>query len=537
MTNSNDKIKYFVYVRKSTEGDERQALSIDSQKDKVLEFFSSLDVVEVLEEKHSAFTPYERPVFENMIKRIRKGEAQGVIAWHPDRLCRNEIDASTLSYMVRTGIIKDLKFVSYNFDNSPEGIMMLQLAMSQSQYFSSKLGKDVRRGLEKKFSLGWLPNKAPEGYFNKRNEDTGISTVESDPERFILLRKAFDLMLTGTYTVPDLLAIMNNEWGYKTRRYKSFGGKALSRTSLYRVFTNPFYAGIISYSGKEGIGKHPYLISLEEYDKIQAILGRDGKPRQRKNFAFSALIHCKNCGCLISADLKYKKIITTGEVRDYTYYRCSRKKLDHVCNEPSLKKEELEEQIINKLKQYELNPVFFELALEIIEELKNEEKEKVNVTKKNVVKTRSELEQEIKGLTKMKCRDLLSDEEFISTKNELTRKMARLGLKTVSAGLDKVLETTRETFELACHGVERFKNCDNKVKRKLLLDLGSNWTLEQKKLEILEYKWLLPIRKNHNSLNAKIVTFELAKTPINKRRNELLDSLRPVLRRARDSNP
>ncbi len=71
----NNKIKYFAYVRKSTEGEERQALSISSQMDKVKEFFSALDIVEVLEEKHSAFKPYNRPVFEDMIKRIRKGEA------------------------------------------------------------------------------------------------------------------------------------------------------------------------------------------------------------------------------------------------------------------------------------------------------------------------------------------------------------------------------------------------------------------------------------------------------------------------------
>lgn len=127
---SETKIKYFAYLRKSTEGEERQALSIESQKDKVKEFFSGLDIVDYFEERHSAFKPYNRPAFEEMIKRINNGEAQGIIAWHPDRLSRNEIDASTITYLVRTGVILDLKFGSYNFDNSPEGIMMLQLALS-----------------------------------------------------------------------------------------------------------------------------------------------------------------------------------------------------------------------------------------------------------------------------------------------------------------------------------------------------------------------------------------------------------------------
>ncbi len=166
--------KYFAYVRKSTEGEERQAISIESQKDIIRKHFNGLKIVDILEEKHSAFKPYNRPVFEDMIKRIRKGEAHGIIAWHPDRLSRNEIDASTITYLVRTDVIKDLKFGSYNFDNSPEGIMMLQLALSQSQYSSSKLSRDVKRGLEKKIEMGWKPGTAPEGYLNDKIEQQGL---------------------------------------------------------------------------------------------------------------------------------------------------------------------------------------------------------------------------------------------------------------------------------------------------------------------------------------------------------------------------
>ncbi len=84
------KIKYFAYVRKSTEGTERQALSIESQKDKVKEFFGHEDIVEVIEERRSAFLPHNRPLFARMIERIQNGEAEGIIAWHPDRLSRND---------------------------------------------------------------------------------------------------------------------------------------------------------------------------------------------------------------------------------------------------------------------------------------------------------------------------------------------------------------------------------------------------------------------------------------------------------------
>src|SRR3989338_6079121 len=190
-------MKYFAYVRKSSEGEERQALSIESQKDKVREFFAHLDIVEVLVEKHSAFKPYNRPVFADMIKRIERGEATGIIAWHPDRLSRNEIDASTITYLVRTGVIHDLKFGSYYFDNSPEGVMMLQMSLSQSQYFSSKLGKDVKRGLRTKAQNGWFPAMATAGYMHDPLAEKGDKTILSDPDRFDMVRKALNLVIQG----------------------------------------------------------------------------------------------------------------------------------------------------------------------------------------------------------------------------------------------------------------------------------------------------------------------------------------------------
>ena len=147
---------------------------------------------------------------------------------------------------------------------------MLQLALSQSQYFSSKLGKDVRRGLEKKFQMGWQPNIAPNGYRNVMLKDKGYRIIKVDRKRFDCLRKAFDLMLTGNYSVPKVLDILNNEWDFKTR----IKNKELSRCSMYRIFTNPFYAGIIQYDGKQKQGKHKAMITLKEFDKIQELLGK-----------------------------------------------------------------------------------------------------------------------------------------------------------------------------------------------------------------------------------------------------------------------
>lgn len=99
--------RYILYVRKSSEDAERQSLSIPAQKRKLKEMFPSIKIVDTLEESRSAFEP-GRPLFATVIDKLRNGEAEGILSWHPDRLSRNEIDAATITYAIRRGIIQFL---------------------------------------------------------------------------------------------------------------------------------------------------------------------------------------------------------------------------------------------------------------------------------------------------------------------------------------------------------------------------------------------------------------------------------------------
>src|SRR5208337_4500277 len=104
-------IPFFIYVRKSTDESDRQVLSIQAQLFELHEYAKreGLTVLKVFEESRTAKSP-GRPQFNLMLAEIDKGKAQGILAWHPDRLARNSVDGGRVVYLVDIGKILDLRF-------------------------------------------------------------------------------------------------------------------------------------------------------------------------------------------------------------------------------------------------------------------------------------------------------------------------------------------------------------------------------------------------------------------------------------------
>src|SRR5712671_5703565 len=123
---------FFIYVRKSTDESDRQVLSIQAQLFELHEFAKreGLTVIRTYEESRTAKAP-GRPQFNLMLGEIEKGRAQGILAWHPDRLARNSVDGGRIVYLVDTEKIKDLRFPTFRFEASAHGKFMLNIAFSQ----------------------------------------------------------------------------------------------------------------------------------------------------------------------------------------------------------------------------------------------------------------------------------------------------------------------------------------------------------------------------------------------------------------------
>lgn len=499
MAKETGKTKYFAYLRKSSEDKEKQALSIPAQRDKLKEMFGDLDI-DFVEEEKSAFIPHNRPKFSDMLLRIRNGERAGLIAWHPDRLSRNEVDASTLTYMLRTGELRDLKFATYHFENnSPEGIWMLQMALSQSQYESAKKGRDVKRGLEQKAKMGSYPAPAPLGYKNDKYEERGKKKIYTDTERLPLLRKMVDLMLTGNYTPPQIWRIATDDWGLR-----SPNGKKISRSNVYNIFTRTFYYGEFEYpvgSGKWYKGTHEPLMTREEFDRIQFLLGRRGNPRPKTkhDMAYRGPIRCGECGALITAEDKLKKL-ASGGVAHYTYYHCTKKKNPN-CSQKAIEQKELEKQITAELEKIQIPSDFRKWALSRLKEMNGQEiTDRVQVND-NQRKEYDACVRKIDNLIDMRANDEIDEEEFRSRKQSLLVEKERLWafLKDTDTRVENWLEIAERGFNFAEKAPLAFAKAternDLAAKKEIFGALGSDYTLKDGKLTISLDNLLFPIRK------------------------------------------
>src|SRR3989339_315992 len=183
-------MKYVIYARKSSESEDRQVLSIEAQLAELYEFAAKekLEITASYTEAKTAKEP-GRTEFAKMIERIENDKIDGIIAWHPDRLARNSIDGGKIIYLVDSGKIKSLKFPTFWFEPTPQGLFMLQVAFGQSKYYVDNLSENVKRGIRQKLRNGVWPGKAPLGYYN----DLKVHSIYVDKERAPLIKKAFEM--------------------------------------------------------------------------------------------------------------------------------------------------------------------------------------------------------------------------------------------------------------------------------------------------------------------------------------------------------
>ena len=468
-------IKYIAYCRKSTDEKEKQVLSIESQIAELKEFAvrEKLHVTEFLVEARTAKIP-GRSVFNQVIEKIEKGETNGILAWHADRLARNSIDGGKIIYLLDTGKIIDLKFPTFWFENTPQGKFMLSIAFSQSKYYVDNLSENVKRGNRQKLRKGVLPNKATYGYLNEPR----LRTIEVDPVKSKIVRKAFEIFANGENSFADIAKFFQK---FGITRYN---GKMLHLDTVKRILSNKFYIGIINFGGETFEGSHKLFIDPEVFNKVQKILEAREHPKPRNhNFVFLGLAKCAECGCSITAEVKHKCFPTTRGDVNYIYYRCTKKKGN--CSQGYLREEILEQQLRTIVAKASLPTSWVKPWLKKLDQEETEQKENSETTISKISSQITETDQKLDRLLEGFLDQIIEPQVYQDKKNKLVEMKIKLKaeMNSVSKNGNEWLGLMREFIEVAVSTakIARAKNNPDEL-CSIGKKVGSDYSLNNRQL-------------------------------------------------------
>lgn len=275
-----EKRRYAIYLRKSTDDEAKQVRSLDDQRTECLKLTSRLGVAvreeDIFVESASAKTSGNRPIFDKMLQGYKTGKYQGLIAWSPDRLSRNMKEAGEVIEMIDHEEIQDLAFVTYQFDNSPNGKMMLGILFATSKQYSDKLAVDVKRGTVGNIVEGKYNGVLKKGYY----VDSVTGYFTPDEYNWNVLRKAVDMRLYGGMSNTDIADFLNSA-KLTERKNQDEQPKLVKVTKqmVGNIFEDSFYCGLYKYgenlANLVDLYNFKPLITADEYIQLNADVAKD----------------------------------------------------------------------------------------------------------------------------------------------------------------------------------------------------------------------------------------------------------------------
>jgi site-specific DNA recombinase len=501
--NDTSNITFGLYVRKSGESEDRQVQSIDDQvawggqTARLL----GLTIRETYIDERSAKEPGRRADFDRMLADLQSGKINGILTWQINRLSRNPVESGSIQWLLQQDIIRVIK--TSNRDYLPtDNALLFSVETATSNQYILDLQANVRRGMSSKVSKGWYPHFVPQGYLNDKAGQQGNRQVFVDGKRWHHIRHAWELMLTENYNPSQVLDIIHNN-GFRTRPTpKRPQGGLLSRSGIYKILTNVFYTGMFEYHGVLVKGSHKAMVTLDEFNLVQRILGNRGRPRpQKREFAYTGLIRCGQCQCLVTAETKTKYVKSTGQAKEYTYYRCT-KSSHRPCTERPIRLSRLEAQIAEELAQLTILPEFRDWALDILRRENKRELDYRTNLHKDLARRVQDMEKEFYNLNTTYMRGVLDDDFYTAEKNRLKDEITngRTRLENSRDIADNFANLCEHVFKFANAAADVYRTGDIRTKRDIFSALGGSFTLLDGKLSYRRAPWFEQIAQDYPRL-------------------------------------
>ena len=467
-------MKYAIYCRKSTDTEDKQVLSLESQETELIRLAQSknLEITEIFKESKSAKSE-GRPVFNKVLELITKGKIDGIICWKLDRLARNFIDGGKIIDLLQKSTIKEIH--TYEGIHLPsDNVLMLAVQLGMANQYIRDLSVNVKRGNRAKLERGEWPNHAPFGYMN----DKATKTIKIDKKRSIYVVRAYELYITGGYTLKQITDVLYKE-GLRTKT-----GNKVGKNQVHRFFINKFYCGLMERDGKVYQGNHKPIISQSLFSKAQDVLHGRNHPRPQKHFySAQGFLRCASCNCALTVDTQ----------KSYQYYYCTNGK--GACEEHKkyMRSEYIDGLLSKMFLELKFDEELIEISYEAYKACNQDKNAYTADTLESLTKELSCLTEKELTLVDGYSSKLIREEIYKLKIKEIENKRVEINqqIKEIQSksGISSVtLEQVKNIFLDGSRASEQYLKVGDIERRKMLEKLLSNATIKNKTMAQFQFK-------------------------------------------------
>lgn len=305
-----------VYIRFSTEDQAREGFSLGEQEEKLLQLckFKELEVYKVYKDAGiSAKDMEHRPQFQEMLKDMKEGKINYIVAYKLDRITRSVRDLEELISVLEQYncfLLCDRDDVNTSTANGRFFVRMLTVL---SQLEIEIVSERTKFGLNGAIKSGHIPGQRPFGY--KSAEDKRM-VIDNSTRPYV--EKIFDMYLEGK-SFQQIANYFKENNIYPKKNWKD--------TTIQKIIDNKIYMG--DYEQYKRIGKQENLEPIVYMNVVEPIISRakwEECQRQKERnqrtytrdrvYTFFQRLKCPNC----SRIMKCKG--SGGTKRKYMYYTC-----------------------------------------------------------------------------------------------------------------------------------------------------------------------------------------------------------------------
>ena len=376
-------IRCAIYTRKSTEeGLEQEYNTLDAQRDSCEAYIQSQKSRgwKIIPRRYDdgGFTGSntKRPAYHLLIADIKADLVDVVIVYKVDRLSRSLTDFANIMTIFSKHNVGFVSVTQYFDTSSSIGRMTLNILITFSQFEREMICERIRDKISRSKKKGkYMGGQQVLGY-----DAVDKKLIINESEKY-QIQRIYEFYSNGR-SINDIVDMINN-WGWTTKQWttkkgKLVGGNKFNKQLLYTILKNPLYTGKIRYHDQIFDGEHKAIISIEQFDKVQATLKKNRvnlKNAKRKHTPsiLRGILTCSSCG------FKMIVIYTNNHFKKYTYYTClnavknGRKK----CPNKSIPTIKMDAFIVKHITTIATNPAFLNQFI-------NEYSEKKNIALENI---------------------------------------------------------------------------------------------------------------------------------------------------------